>query len=112
METTPLLWAEGRSPFAAFMRLSDWLYAREGRQHAIALASLMEELFLFLTTESAHEPHRIALTLWRDFQRGGRGEMPAFLRPLLPGEPVPSRAEREPSPHTTRRQERHRSTPG
>jgi len=112
VETTPLLWAEGRSPFAAFMRLSDWLYAREGRQHAIALASLMEELFLFLTTESAHEPHRIALTLWRDFQRGGRGEMPAFLRPLLPGEPVPSRAEREPSPHTTRRQERHRSTPG
>jgi hypothetical protein len=31
VETTPLLWADGASPFAEFLRLSDWLGARLGR---------------------------------------------------------------------------------
>ncbi len=37
------------SPFANFLRLSDWLYARLGRTDTIALARLAELLFEFLT---------------------------------------------------------------
>ena len=39
------------SPFAAFMRWSEWLHARTGRTDSIALVRLMELLFEFLTGE-------------------------------------------------------------
>jgi hypothetical protein len=38
--TAPQLWAGADSPFAAFLRFSDWLYEQAGRQHAIALPRL------------------------------------------------------------------------
>ncbi len=110
VETTPLIWSvppascrrntaesdavveEGsagkmpaaHSPFAAFLRWSDWLYAQIGRTDSIALARLAELLFKYLTTESHLEPKPVAETLWRDWQRGGRTEKPEFLRAHLP----------------------------
>jgi len=86
VETTPLVWANNASPFFTFLRLSDWLYASEGRHHAIALVHLMQLLFTFLTTELQQDATVVAAALWRDFQRGDRGEMPPFLRPYLPAE--------------------------
>ena len=50
IETTPLIWSRGSTPFAAFMDFSEWLYGRIGRRHGIALATLAELLFEYLTT--------------------------------------------------------------
>lgn len=88
VETAPLLWSDGRSPFRVFCQLSDWLHTIEGRHHAIPLVRLMERVFEFLTRELGQSPQPVADALWRDFQRGDRGEMPPFLRPLLPEEHI------------------------
>jgi hypothetical protein len=64
----------------------------------------MEWLFEFLTRELRRDPQSVAETLWRDYQRGGRSDKPAFLRAFLPGETqVRSRAPRL----RARRQARH-----
>ena len=54
-ETTLLLWDGGASPFASFLRLADWLGARIGRHHSIALATLGESLFIHLTEDCGLE---------------------------------------------------------
>lgn len=88
--TTPLLWSAGGSPFEGFLRWSEWLHARAGRGDGIALARLMEWLFEFLTTALRCEARTVAASLWRDYQRGGRSDKPAFLREFLPaGEAAP-----------------------
>jgi hypothetical protein len=98
IETTPLIWNEGdvmsaaASPFGLFMRWSDWLHARTGRSDGFALARLMELLFEFLTGELKRDPHRIAAALWRDYQRGGRRDKPAFLKQFLPAQEAGSLA--------------------
>jgi hypothetical protein len=88
--------------------LSDWLNTNEGRHHAIALVTLMELLFTYLTTELHQEQPTVAASLWRDFQRGGRGELPPFLRPYLPGVSTARRVAQT-AARTTRRQGRHSS---
>jgi Fe-S oxidoreductase len=91
LESAPLLWRGQSSPFWCFMRWSEWLYARTGRTDSIALVRLMELLFEFLTNELKFDPQEVAPVLWRDYQRGGRDDKPAFLKPFLqPGEPSPS----------------------
>jgi radical SAM superfamily enzyme YgiQ (UPF0313 family) len=88
VETTPLLWKEGRadhSAFAAFMCWCDWLHGRVGRTDSIALVRLMELLFQYLTVELGLEPEPTAGTIWRDYQRGGRRDKPVFLRQFLTG---------------------------
>jgi radical SAM superfamily enzyme YgiQ (UPF0313 family) len=72
------------SPFASFMRWSEWLYARASRTDSIALVRLMELLFEFLTVEQKQDPAQIAIVMWRDYQRGGRHDKPSFLKDLLP----------------------------
>jgi hypothetical protein len=83
IETTPLLWSGGASPFAAFLQWSDWLHARAARSHGIALARLAEWLFEYLTTERGQAAADVAQTLWRDWRRAGRREKPEFLAPYL-----------------------------
>jgi radical SAM superfamily enzyme YgiQ (UPF0313 family) len=114
IETTPLIWSVAGqagqssiancqlaigtpaplSPFASFMRWSEWLHARTGRTDSIALVRLMELLFEFLTVEHKLDPQHAATALWRDYQRGGRRDKPAFLKHLLPAEagPAPRRS--------------------
>jgi len=106
LETTPLIWANGRSPFWSFLEWSDWAFSRVGRQHAIALPRLAELLFQYLTTQGAHNVAHIAETLGRDYQRGHRVDLPEFLRPYLP---TPDRAARglTVSRSLPRRQARH-----
>jgi radical SAM superfamily enzyme YgiQ (UPF0313 family) len=72
------------SPFAAFMRWSERLHTRTGRTDSIALVRLMELLFEFLTGELKRGPQQTAAAMWRDYQRGGRHDKPAFLKHLLP----------------------------
>lgn len=84
IETTPLLWQGGVSPFTAFLGFSDWLFAQVGRQHSIALAHLAESLFTYLTGKLGRDPKAVAEVLRRDYQRGGRRDPPGFLQPYLP----------------------------
>lgn len=86
LETTPLIWSSGRSPFHAFVRWSEWLHARAGRTDAIALSRLVEWLFEFLTAEAGLPPRTVAESLARDYQRGGRRDLPEVLRKFLGGE--------------------------
>ncbi len=104
VETTPLLWAEGRSPFAQVLQLSDWLYARTRRTDSIALVKLMELLFEFLTHELKLNPETVAQALWRDYQRGGRHDKPGFLKDHLREELPVNRAA---APTLPKRQARH-----
>jgi hypothetical protein len=83
VETTPWLWARGASPFAGFLRWSEWLQAQAGRTHGIALVRLAELLFCFLTEQAGHDPNGVARVLWRDYQRGGRTDRPVFLRKYI-----------------------------
>ena len=78
-ETTPLLCQTNSSAFTAFMRWSDWLYEQIGRQHSIALDRLAQRLFHYLTEECALARVVVAESLWRDWQKAGRREKPAFL---------------------------------
>lgn len=114
--TTPLLWSEGHapvhsdsprppSPFERFLAFSDWLYARVGRRHGIALADLAEALFVYLSGPAGVPADRAAQALWEDWQRSGRRERPGFLQPHLPAEP--RRAERADRAAVPKRQARH-----
>jgi radical SAM superfamily enzyme YgiQ (UPF0313 family) len=105
-DTTPLLWRGGQSPFRSFMRWSDWLHATAGRQHGIALNDLSGFLFRYLTEESRLDPGEAARALWSDYQRAGRSDRPAFLRPWLGGE-EPSPRSRTRRARTAKRQARH-----
>ncbi|MCS7337291.1 MAG: B12-binding domain-containing radical SAM protein [Verrucomicrobiae bacterium] len=83
--TAPMIWARASSPFRAFMRWSDWLFARVRRTDSIALVSLMELLFEYLTVELGLDPAGVAAALAEDYQRAGRRELPAFLKRHLRG---------------------------
>lgn len=104
-EMTALLWQDGRSPFGAFLALSDWLYAETGRHHAIALPTLVELLFRYLTEEQLLGVEAAAAVLWRDYQRGGRTDAPPCLRPYLDAMKTADR--RRPASGLPRRQARH-----
>jgi hypothetical protein len=126
VESTPLIWGVAqvsdlspskseknetgkmpvlRSPFHAFLRLSDWLHERTRRTDSIALVRLMELLFEFLTGELKLNAKPVAETLWRDYQRGGRHDKPSFLKDFLPEEKVIPL--RKTKPALPKRQARH-----
>lgn len=102
VETLPLVWEDG-SPFERFMGLCDWLFDTTRQTHAIALTSLYERVFEFLSQKNGRDPRMVAETLWRDYQRGGRSDCPVFLRSYVnqTGEKRPT------TPTIPRRQARH-----
>ena len=116
VETTPLIWSNAGeasrlspallSPFASFMRWSEWLHAHIGRTDSIALVRLMELLFEFLTLELKLDPQHIAPILWRDYRRGGRHDKPSFLKHLLPADETLA-LPRHTCPALPKRQARH-----
>jgi radical SAM superfamily enzyme YgiQ (UPF0313 family) len=114
VETAPLIWnsAEGAprafpiTPFAGFMRWSEWLHGRVGRTDSIALVRLMELLFEFLTGEQRLESEQTAAVMWRDYQRGGRHDKPAFMKDFLPAE-TPTALTRRIRTGLPKRQARH-----
>ena len=104
VETTPLLWRAGDSPFAGFMKWSDWLFAKTGRTHGIALVRLMELLVEFLNAEAGLELATAQQALLADYRRAGHNDTPKFLTEAttLPRAEAP-----KPKPSAARRQERH-----
>jgi len=106
-DTLPLLWRESSSsPYRAFAEFSDWLYRCAGRNHALALVTIMELVFRYLIEQRGLEPVELAHTLWRDYQRGGRSDRPTFLLPFV-GDLKPDRRA-APRPRGGERQARHR----
>ncbi len=104
IETTPLIWRASRSPFAGFMKWCDWLYARTGRTHGVALVRLMELLLEFLTIEAGIDRAVGQLALLKDYRRGGHNDTPRFLA----GAGLPESMEPPPpKPPAARRQHRH-----
>jgi hypothetical protein len=85
VETVPRLWQDG-SPFARFLHFSDWIFERARTSHGIALRHLAELVLEFLTLELRQEAQDVARAVWRDYQRGGRSDRPAFLLKYLPPE--------------------------
>lgn len=79
VDTTPLLWVGGDSPFAGFMTWSDWLFAGTGQTHGMALLRLMELLLEFLTTHARIQPGIAKSALINDYRRGGHNDTPRFL---------------------------------
>lgn len=102
--TTPLIWCDD-SPFACFLQWSDWLFARLGATHGIALNTLAELLSEFLTTERKLPPEQVAQKIATDYDRAGRPEKPAFLRPWIGESPARPRSLRR---QAASRQARHR----
>lgn len=80
-QTSALLCRTKPSAFAAFMDWSEWLYARAGRRHSIALDRLAEWLFEYLTVQCGRDGPGVAEFIWNDWQRAGRRERPSFLAP-------------------------------
>jgi hypothetical protein len=66
------------------MRLAEWIYAKLGKQHAIALDRLAQLLFDFLTTECSHTPSEVSQIMHRDLTRSTHRDAPEFLRPHRP----------------------------
>jgi radical SAM superfamily enzyme YgiQ (UPF0313 family) len=74
--TLRLLWEDVSSPFCVFLQFSDWLHARLGRTHQIALHVLARALFDFLVQEQSRPAASAAAALESDWQRTpGRGAL-------------------------------------
>ena len=73
IDATRLLWAGG-SPFRGFMRFADWLYARTGQTHAIALERLTALLRHYLTEQM----HVSDATIVRAFSGGRKPTSPTI----------------------------------
>jgi hypothetical protein len=102
--TTPLLWRMDDTPFAGFMRWSDWLFAKTGRTHGVALVLLMELLLEFLTTEAGVARAPAQRALLADYRRAGHNDTPKFLV----GEQHPATGETlQNQRHVAKRQQKH-----
>lgn len=70
--TLPILLRGHASPFAAFMHLSDWLFAGFGRTHSIDLNDLCAALLGYLTIELRHDRETVRAALAADFCADGK----------------------------------------
>ena len=91
VESTPLLWREGGSPFHRFLAWSEWLGRQAPTTQGVALNRLMELFFRYLTEQAGLMPQAAGPMLWRDYQRGGHNDQPKFLRAYLSEDLAPAR---------------------
>ncbi len=80
VRTCPMIWADS-SPFAAMLALTDWLYAKLGRTHGIALPKLAESLFQWMTETAGRDAAAVAEAMAADLESvNGLKYRPEFLR--------------------------------
>ncbi len=90
--TVPILL--GDQPFARFLTFADWLFAKTGKTHEMALERLYDLLFECLTQELAEPIDRTTAVLLEDYQASGaRGKL-SFMPAR---EPKNSRMPRQPA---------------
>lgn len=70
LATAVLLWEDENSAFNAFLRFSDWLYGKTGRQHAIALPRLAGFIEEYLTAERGADAGQVEQSIRQDLERG------------------------------------------
>jgi Protein of unknown function (DUF4080) len=75
--TVPLLL--GIQPFARVLTFSDWIFAKTGKTHEMALERLYDLLFECLTQELDEPIDRITATLLDDYQASGARGRLSFL---------------------------------
>ncbi|NNJ69683.1 MAG: DUF4080 domain-containing protein [Kiritimatiellales bacterium] len=80
IRAAPLVWKNAPSPFAAFMKWSDWLYARTGTTGNLHMVRLAKLLLEFLTIEKDLDEEAVVQALWNDYRRGNRPDVPGFLK--------------------------------
>jgi radical SAM superfamily enzyme YgiQ (UPF0313 family) len=78
-ETGPMLWAGGGSVFTRFMEFSEWLLARFGRTHGIALDDLAKAVLDRLAENRPKAFRDAAAALARDYARAAHRRLPPFL---------------------------------
>ncbi|MGQ0524424.1 MAG: DUF4080 domain-containing protein [Betaproteobacteria bacterium] len=88
------------SAFAHFMRFSDWLYARTGKTHEMALERLVGLVHEFLTVQAGIDPALAAAKLQHDYEASGAKGRLAFPESAMP-------ASRATTPRRRLRQARH-----
>jgi len=84
-ESRSYIWRDVPSRFTAFMDFSEWLFGRVGRRASIQLKALSELLFTYLT-ERGLPAEIVGPAIARDYERGGRSDLPRALRPFAQGE--------------------------
>jgi len=75
VESLPLIWGDG-SPFAGFLRFSDWLHSRTVQGHGIARTRQFDLLFEYLTEELGLSRDKVVPSLSSDYQRNGKSDRP------------------------------------
>jgi radical SAM superfamily enzyme YgiQ (UPF0313 family) len=109
-ETLPFLWTAGEgSPFHAFLAFTDWLAAKLGRLHSVALVALAENLFVYLTAQLSLPRDRVVEAMDRDWRDGVRRERLAFLE--APDSPSSAARPAQPASKGPKRQARHSVSP-
>lgn len=81
----PLLWTgpesgTPRSPFQCLLAFSDWLHDRGVKTSGIALVRQFELLWEFLTSAQGMSAEPVRAALGADYRRGGRSDIPVWLR--------------------------------
>ncbi len=76
--------SRGRSPFASFFELTDWLHAEFGRTHSLSLDVLAEAMFRYLV-RIGHEPDDAGPLMLGDYLRPSKRQVPLFLKPWAAG---------------------------
>ncbi len=89
LAAAPMIWAEEKSVFAAFMAFADWLARRFPREHGVPLSALVEAVFEFLTTLRGIPSATAADALLRGYRHAGARDIPPALAPHLRREPPP-----------------------
>lgn len=98
--TLKLMWQNAESPFAEFLRFSDWLHAKLGRTHQIALHVTAQALFDFLVNESELDRDLVATTLETDWHRTPSRETLNLRGHHLAGKTVEKRGNQRQARHT------------
>ena len=72
----------GDAPFARFLAFSDFIFAKTGKTHEIAVERLYDFIYYFLTERLALDASNVRLALIEDYQASGaRGKL-SFLEPV------------------------------
>lgn len=109
VESAPLIWEGEASAFAAFLAWTDWLYEKEGKTHGISLKRMVAFLFSYFTEVRGMDARESAWSLLRDYQRGGKSDIPVPLRPWIDAESLT--AYRDQKRAALKRQARHLGEP-
>jgi hypothetical protein len=81
LESRERLLATHESPFQAFFHFSSWLFLQVGKRSSINLKTLAELVFAYLTNVRGGGIEDIGPIVARDYERGGRSDLPRVLAP-------------------------------